>query len=277
MHTVHMTDSLLINEVVRRTGLTSRTLRFYETKGLVAPLRTASGRRIVGARELSRLHQIAVLKSAGLSLSQMQRLFVGHSVDLSAMLTAQLKMLDEEAAQINSTRQIIHFAMSRLDDGERIDAATLCALIESGERMTNQEPREWQAVTDLYFSPDEKAKWARAWQLIGSDFDARSYDAQWKSLGERIKAAIPMDPESDTAQAFVEEWFELLKPFSAVSTPDMWQSTMKMYDEMDQWMGKGAPDPGFDKSVWNFMKRATAARIMRGGRLPGFEAEKKGD
>ena len=277
MHTVHMTDSLLINEVVRRTGLTSRTLRFYETKGLVAPLRTASGRRIFGARELSRLHQIAVLKSAGLSLSQMQRLFVGHSVDLSAMLTAQLKMLDEEAAQINSTRQIIHFAMSRLDDGERIDAATLCALIESGERMTNQEPREWQAVTDLYFSPEEKAKWATAWQLIGSDFDARSYDAQWQNLGGRIKAAIPMDPESDTAQAFVEEWFKLLKPFSAVSTPDMWQSTMKMYDEMDQWMGKGAPDPGFDKLVWNFMKRATAARIMRGGRLPGFEAEKKGD
>ena len=277
MHTVHMTDSLLINEVVRRTGLTSRTLRFYETKGLVAPLRTASGRRIFGARELSRLHQIAVLKSAGLSLSQMQRLFVGHSVDLSAMLTAQLKMLDEEAAQINSTRQIIHFAMSRLDDGERIDAATLCALIESGERMTNQEPREWQAVTDLYFSPDEKAKWARAWQLIDSDFDARSYDAQWKNLGYRIKAAIPIEPESDTAQGFVDEWFALLKPFSAVSTPDMWQSTMKMYDEMDQWMGKGAPDPGFDKSVWNFMKRATAARIMRGGRLPGFEAEKKGD
>lgn len=272
-----MTDSLQINEVVRRTGLTSRTLRFYETKGLVAPLRTASGRRIFGERELSRLHQIAVLKSAGLSLSQMQRLFAGHSVDLSAMLTAQLKMLDEEAAQINSTRQIIHFAMSRLDDGERIDAATLCALIESGERMTNQEPREWQAVTDLYFSPEEKAKWATAWQLIGSDFDARSYDAQWQNLGDRIKAAIPMDPESDTAQAFVEEWFELLKPFSAVSTPDMWQSTMKMYDEMDQWMGKGAPDPGFDKSVWNFMKRATAARIMRGGRLPGFEAEKKGD
>jgi DNA-binding transcriptional MerR regulator len=86
MHTVRMTDSLAIDEVVRRTGLTSRTLRYYETKGLVAPPRTASGRQIFGARELSRLHQIAVLKSAGLSLSQMQRLFAGHSVDLSAMV-----------------------------------------------------------------------------------------------------------------------------------------------------------------------------------------------
>lgn len=277
MHKAYMTDSLPINEVVRRTGLTSRTLRFYETKGLVAPLRTASGRRLFGARELSRLHQIAVLKSAGLSLSQMQRLFAGHSVDMSAMLTAQLKMLDEEAAQINSARQIIRFAMSRLDDGERIDPATFCALIESGQRMTNQEPREWQAITDRYFSPEEKAKWARAWQLIGADFDARSYDAQWQSLGDRIKTAIPMEPESERAQGFVDAWFELLKPFSAVSTPDMWQSSIKMFDEMDQWTGEGAPDPGFDKSVWDFMKRATAVRMIGGGMLPGFEADKKGD
>ncbi len=272
-----MTDSLPIDEVVRRTGLTSRTLRFYETKGLVAPLRTASGRRMFGTRELSRLHQIAVLKSAGLSLSQMQRLFAGHSVDLLAMLTAQLKMLDEETAQIDSARQIIRFAMSRLDDGERIDAATFCTLIESGQRMTNQEPREWQAITDRYFSPEERVKWATAWQLIGADVDARSYDAQWQSLGDRIKAAMPVEPESERAQGFVDEWFELLKPFSAVSTPDMWQSTMKMYDEMDQWTGGGAPDPGFDKLVWDFMKRATTARIMRGGTLPSFEANKKGD
>ena len=277
MHTVYMTDSLPIDEVVRRTGLTSRTLRFYETKGLVAPLRTASGRRMFGARELSRLHQIAVLKSAGLSLSQMQRLFAGHSVGLLAMLTAQLKMLDEETAQIDSARQIIRFAMSRLDDGERIDAATFCTLIESGQRMTNQEPREWQAITDRYFSPEERVKWATAWQLIGADVDARSYDTQWQSLGDRIKAAMPVEPESERAQGFVDEWFELLKPFSAVSTPDMWQSSIKMFDEMDQWTGEGAPDPGFDKLVWDFMKRATTARIMRGGTLPSFEANKKGD
>lgn len=32
-----------IGEVARATGLTSRVLRFYETRGLVTPLRTAGG------------------------------------------------------------------------------------------------------------------------------------------------------------------------------------------------------------------------------------------
>lgn len=267
-----MDDSLPIDEVARRTGLTSRALRFYEAKGLVAPLRTASGRRVFGKTELARLHHIVVLKSAGLSLSQMKALFAGHTIDLSAMLTAQLKMLDDEAAQVESARRIIRFAMSRLDRGEPVNAETFCSLIESGDKMMNQEPKEWQAVTDRYFSPSEKAAWAEAWDKVDSGFDADDYSAKWKALGDRIKAAMPMEPDSEQAQAFVDEWFDLLKPFSAVSTPEMWQKSMEMYDNMDVWAGhgEGMADPGFDKSVWDFMKLATASRMMKGGALPAL-------
>lgn len=274
-----MDDSLPIDEVVRRTGLTSRALRFYEAKGLVAPLRTASGRRVFGKAQLARLHHIVVLKSAGLSLSQMRSLFAGHTIDLSAMLTAQLKMLEDEAAQVESARRVIRFAMSRLDRGEPVDTETFCSLIESGDKMMNQEPKEWQAVTDRYFSPDEKAAWAEAWEKVDSNFDAEAYGAKWKALGDRIKAAMPMEPGCDQAQAFVTEWFELLKPFSAVSTPEMWQKSMKMYDNMDAWagQGEGMADPGFDKSVWDFMKLATASRITQGGALPALGMTQQGE
>jgi MerR family transcriptional regulator, thiopeptide resistance regulator len=272
-----MIDSLPIDEVVRRTGLTSRTLRFYEAKGLVAPLRTASGRRLFGKHELARLHHIVVLKSAGLSLNQMKQLFAGHAIDLSAMLAAQLKMLDDEAARVDSTRSIIRFAMARLERGESVDTQTFCSLIESGDKMMSREPKEWQAVTDRYFSLAEKAAWAEAWDKVGSDFDANAYDAAWKILGDRIKRAMPMEPGGVQAQAFVVEWFALLKPFSAVSTPEMWQNSIKMYDDMDQWAGQGKADPGFDKSVWDFMKLATASRLMKGGALPTLGMAQQGE
>jgi DNA-binding transcriptional MerR regulator len=48
-----MIDALTIDEVVRRTGLTSRALRFYEARGLIRPLRTGSGRRLFGPGELA--------------------------------------------------------------------------------------------------------------------------------------------------------------------------------------------------------------------------------
>ena len=145
--------------------------------------------------------------------------------------------------------------------------------------MMNQEPKQWQAVTDHYFSPTEKAAWAEAWDKVDKGFDADAYSAKWKALGDRIKAAMPIEPDSDKAQAFVVEWFELLKPFSAVSTPEMWQQSMELYDNMDAWagQGEGMADPGFDKSVWDFMKLATASRITQGGALPVLGLAQQGE
>ncbi|MCG6120854.1 MAG: TipAS antibiotic-recognition domain-containing protein, partial [Blastomonas sp.] len=88
------------------------------------------------------------------------------------------------------------------------------------------------------------------------------YAAQWKDLGDEIKAALPMDPASEAAAGFVGRWFELLKPFTKVASPAMWTGTMKMYDDMPNWPVQA--DPGFDAEVWAFMKQATAARMLAG-------------
>lgn len=260
-------SALDIRDVARRTGLTSRALRFYEAKGLVSPQRTASGRRLFGPKQLARLHQIVVLKAAGLSLVQMRQLFDGGNVDLAKLLKGQLKMLDEEEALIKKSQTLIHFTLSRIDRGELLDAETFCSLIESGDKMMNQEPKEWQEVTNRYFSPAEKAEWAEKWALMPADFDPDAYQQQWKELGTRIKATLPIAPHSEIAQGFVDEWYALLKPFADLASPQMWNGTVAMYDNMDQWAGQGQPDPGFDKAVWDFMKLATAARLAQGGTL----------
>jgi MerR family transcriptional regulator, thiopeptide resistance regulator len=67
-------EAIDIREVARRTGLTSRALRFYEARGLLKPLRTYSGRRLYGRGELERIQQILALKRAGLSLAQIGKL-----------------------------------------------------------------------------------------------------------------------------------------------------------------------------------------------------------
>src|SRR5688572_33352274 len=88
-----MPDSLDIAEVARLTGLTSRALRFYEARGLVTPLRTASGRRHYGPAELERLHQIVAMKRAGLTLAQIHSMTAGRRIDLRALVAAQIEVL----------------------------------------------------------------------------------------------------------------------------------------------------------------------------------------
>ena len=81
-----MEQPLDISEVCRRTGLTSRALRFSEARGLVAPLRTYSGRRLYGPGELERINLIVSLKRAGLTLSQIGRLTGRGALDLKQLI-----------------------------------------------------------------------------------------------------------------------------------------------------------------------------------------------
>ncbi len=57
--------------------------------------------------------------------------------------------------------------------------------------------------------------------------------AKWRDLSDRIEAALPLDPATDAALAFVSEWFVLLEPFSRNATKSMWEGSARMYSDMD--------------------------------------------
>ena len=70
------TEALLTIAQVREiTGLSARTLRYYEELGLLPGVRRrAGGRRVYGADEVERLRFIQRLKTLGLSLAEVKDL-----------------------------------------------------------------------------------------------------------------------------------------------------------------------------------------------------------
>src|SRR3954469_2284657 len=214
-----MDDLLDIREVVRKTGLTSRALRFYEARGLVAPVRTHTGRRLYGAAALERINQIVALKRAGLTLAQIQRLTARRPLDLARLIDAQLAALEARRSEIAEAKQLLLSVKSRIDRGEPVDVATFCSLIRQGDAVMEHE--NWKEVADRYFTPEEQARWAERMADVPAGFDHDAYTRQWAELGTRIAAALPLDPASAQAQAFYDEWQALLAPFKAVATPQM--------------------------------------------------------
>ena len=55
-------DGLTIGEAARRTGWSARMLRYLEGTGLVVPIRTRSGYRKYGLRELNQLQALQELR-----------------------------------------------------------------------------------------------------------------------------------------------------------------------------------------------------------------------
>jgi DNA-binding transcriptional MerR regulator len=70
-----------ISEVRELTGLSARTLRYYEELGLLPGVRRrAGGRRVYGADEIERLRFIQRLKAMGLTLAQVKELNAVYAI-----------------------------------------------------------------------------------------------------------------------------------------------------------------------------------------------------
>ncbi|HEX8621341.1 MAG TPA: MerR family transcriptional regulator [Allosphingosinicella sp.] len=249
-----MDEILDIAEVARRTGLSSRALRFYEARGLVRPLRTASGRRAYGPGELERIHQVMALKRAGLTLAQIQRLGGRGAIDLARLVEAQLASIEARSAELAEARALLLAVQSRIERGEPLDVATFCSLIRQGDIV--MEAESWKQALERHYTPEELAEWARNPPPAG--FDQADYSRRWEELGVRIEAALPLDPACAEAQAFVAEWNALLEPFRAVATPEMVRGAKGFWESGAAF--EGGAKPPFSRAVMEFILAASAAK-----------------
>jgi len=87
-------ELLSVAEVREQTGLSARTLRYYEELGLLPGVRRrAGGRRVYGADEIERLRFIQRLKALGLPLAEIKHLNAVYAIEGSTR--AMLERLDE--------------------------------------------------------------------------------------------------------------------------------------------------------------------------------------
>jgi DNA-binding transcriptional MerR regulator len=95
--------TMRIGDVAERTGLTLRTIRYYEEVGLLESVkRLEGGVRVYTSDDVRRLRFIQRLKLLGLSLQEMlelERLYRREHTN-RAVLPALIEMLDRHLAQI---------------------------------------------------------------------------------------------------------------------------------------------------------------------------------
>lgn len=209
---------LSIGEVARQTGLTERTLRFYEARGLVSPPRTAAGRRIYGAAQLAALHRITVLKRVGFSLAQIGRLLRGPPLADAEIVAQQIAALEAERTAVDRALATLAHARDAVAASESLGIESLCELILLGERKMKHDALN--EYIHEHYTPEEQQRWKDA-KLAAAGGDAEGYLERWNDLIHRIEAALPLDPSSAAAQRFVVEWDALLRPFVAALDDDM--------------------------------------------------------
>jgi DNA-binding transcriptional MerR regulator len=113
---------LKIGEVARQTGLSIKTIRYYEGRGLLEqPPRTQGGYRLYGPEEVARLRFVQRAKLLGLTLEEIKELVElavrcneGEIVPrLEEVLEAKLAEMERKMVELSAFRQNLLYYRER--------------------------------------------------------------------------------------------------------------------------------------------------------------------
>lgn len=141
-----------IGEVAKATGLTTKTIRYYEELELLPePDRTDGGYRVYGDEAVTRLKFIMKGRRLGLSLAE-----IGTVLDLHGQANHPcphvLALLDRKLAEIESVLIDLHSFrddLSQLRDSsaksidEAPDGQVVCSIIEQGVHHEGELALAW--------------------------------------------------------------------------------------------------------------------------------------
>ncbi len=143
-----------IGEVAERTGLTVRTIRYYEQLGLLAPAYdTASGHRRFGAADLVRLHRISLLRRLGTPLARMAEA-LEDPAGLEPAVAAHLDELDQRMAALGRLRERVVSVEEALHSAAATSDEELAALLRG---VTEIDPGPLRRLTLLVYDDIEAA------------------------------------------------------------------------------------------------------------------------
>lgn len=153
-----------IGEFAKKTGMTVRTLHYYDEIGLLKPKKDSnSGRRLYSDQDILTLQKIVSLKFLGYSLEQIKKMLYEMNMDLNLKETLQFqqKLFEEKKEQIETVLKAIKRTLAVLEEEEHVDSTVLMSLIHSiqTEKVQRQLVEQYtskEIAEKLFDQPEEE-------------------------------------------------------------------------------------------------------------------------
>jgi DNA-binding transcriptional MerR regulator len=233
-----------VGVLARRTGLSVRTLHWYDQLGLLRPSqRTASGHRLYGPADVQRLQQIRSLRHLGFTLEEILDCLRRGRFTPVKVLRLHLAELKE---QIRRERHLAG-KLERLAD--RLDAA---GAVSVPELMTIIEEI---TMSESYLTPEQLAEVQARGRMLG-EAHIKAVEAEWPTLianvrAEMEKGTAPSDPR---VQAMARRWKELVNEFTG-GNPAIAKALAQNYQQNPE----ARQSTGLDGMIFAYVRQVWAA------------------
>jgi DNA-binding transcriptional MerR regulator len=136
-----------VNKLAKMSGISTRTLRYYDEIGLLKPVRKSNQYRVYGSNEVDKLQQILFYRELGLTLEDIKALLNAPDFDRLKALEFHLSSLLERKKQIEllvtNVRNTIRSVKGEIimNDNEKFEGLKQ-KLVEENEQKYGKEARE---------------------------------------------------------------------------------------------------------------------------------------
>jgi DNA-binding transcriptional MerR regulator len=234
-------NSIKIGELAKRTGVSVRTLHYYDEIGLLRPkLVTASKHRVYGLAELVRLQQIKSLRRLGFSLDEVRACLDAPEFSPTRVIELHTKRLRDQIAQ----EQRLVSLLETLAAGYRTSTMkTADDFINIIEEIT---------VIERSFSTEELAELKERAEKLGPEH-IKAVEAEWPTLIGKVRREMldGTDPTSDRMRALASRWRDLVREFTG-GNPNIERKVRAMYVEEP----KRAEQNGLDPAMFEYVGKA---------------------
>ena len=235
-----------INELAKISGVSTRTLRYYDQIGLLSPAeKSESGYRIYTVKEIDLLQQILFYRALGMKLSDIKEIIHAPSFNLKNALTEHHQQLQNKKEWIEKLLATVEKTIKAMEEdtympNEEKFKGFKETLIEDNEKKYGEE------IRTLYGNETIDASNKKLRSMSAEQFEA--VEKLEYHLFERLREAMEIgDASSQIAKEVVELHKRWLRFYWPKYTPEAHAGLAEMYiaDERftayyDQRVQKGA-------------------------------------
>ena len=221
-----------VKDLSRITGLTPRTLRYYDAISLLCPRRDRENDyRLYGPEEVGRLQQILLYRNMGLPLEEIKKLLDAPGFDREAALREHLQRLRERRREVDALIRTVQSTLSEIEGGttmtdEKKFEGMKRQIIEENEAAYGKELREKYGDKtveehNLRLSGMTAQEWAQA------QADAEGYQS---ALRRAVESGDPAGEDARETVRLHAAWLAHYWPRGAV-TPQAHMGMAEMYTQ----------------------------------------------
>ena len=239
--------NIKIGQLAKRTGVTIRTLHYYDEIGLLKPANSSeAGYRLYSKSDIIRLQQILSLQQLGFSLQNIHQCLDEQKIPLLDVLKMHSKKMQQQLMQLNQLCDRMDTVLNHIGDDNSVDIEIFLDLIKA------------TTLIEKHYTPEQQETLKQRAEHMGPE-GLKQTEEQWRDLIAAVKYEQSQNTPSDSSrmQDLANQWQTLIEAFTGAD-----QGMLKSLNHYNQENPQTLQTHGFkmDNELMTYIGKALKMR-----------------